>query len=137
MHRKILTRVPAFQFKYKKRKLLRLGYFRNEEDLFDAYCHWMDYYDPIGIVRHPSIYQEYAPEVRNLLKAAKNCSSSEEFSLKIQQCIIHFFNGEYLVKPYFWKNHGYRRMAETGWALWRRYQFDIEMAEKSKTKVAA
>lgn len=139
MHRQRPTRVPAFQFKGKKTRPLRLGYFKNENDLFDTFCHWMDYHDPIGIVQHPNPHQEYAPEVRDLMEAIKDCHGVEDFALAIRQCIIQWFGDEDLVKPHFWKRYGYRRFAETGWALWRRYQFDMGLGalqdlENSKAK---
>lgn len=127
MHRKRPTRIQPFHFEFKKKTLLRLGQLKTEEDLFEALCRWLDYYDPIGIVWHPSIHHEYAPEVRELIPAAKDCRNSDEFALEIQKCIIEFFSGEDLVKPHFWKKHGYRRVAEIGWKIWRRYQFDSAM----------
>lgn len=128
MRRKIPTRVQTFHFEFKKKTLLRLGQLKTEEDLFEAFCRWMDYYDPIGIVRHPSIHHEYAPEVRELIQSIRYCRNSDEFALEIQKSIIYFFGGEDLVKPYFWKKHGYRQVAETGWKIWRRFQFDSVLA---------
>ena len=88
----------------------------------------MDYHDPIDIIRHPNTHQEYSPEFRDLMENVKDSHRAEDFAWAIEKFLIDWFGGEDLVKPHFWKHHGYRRCAEIGWALWRRDQFDTGMA---------
>lgn len=129
MRKKLYTRINPSLFKNGEKKLLPQKYFETEEDFLNIYMEWFDYYDPIGFFRRMGLVHEYGPEARDLIDKIKYCKNSTDFAAAIKESIIYFFGEEELEPVLLTKKfnrQGFRSMAESGWALWYRYQFDIK-----------
>ena len=100
------------------------GHFKTEDDLFHAYVDWLDYHDPIGFVRNWGVYRECEPEAEDLVVRVQHCKSAEEFAVELRKCLTTWFHPDDL-KPHFLRR-GFRAVAEDGWALGRRFEFDMQ-----------
>jgi len=134
MKKKKYTRKTPRLFTNLKKTNLPLGHFKTQVDLFHAFVDWLDYYDPIGLVRIFGLRQEYEPEAADLSLYVQNCESADKFAMTLHQCLISWFSEEDLRENFLQRFH---LAAEDGWALWRRFQFDIQkqpdwIAEQNK-----
>ena len=150
MKKKLFTRKTPFLFTHLRKKPCPIGHFKTEndlylayvdwldffcwghapsqDDLYLAYVDWLDYYDPIGFVRNWGILHEYEPEARDLVQRVQRCFNAEEFAVTLRECLVEWFCEED-IKPHFWQ-HGVCTVAEDGWALWRRFEFDLQQISK-------
>lgn len=123
MKSKKYTRKTPRLFTHLQKQTCPLGYFKAQDDLFHAYVDWLDYYDPIGFLRNWGVRREYEPEAADLALNVQRCQNVDEFAAELHQCFITWFDEQDL-KPHFLRL-GFHAAAQDGWALWRRFQFDM------------
>lgn len=125
MKKKKYTRRTAWLFKDGLKKgPLPLAHFKTEDDLYEALVEWFDYHDPIGLVRDWGIYRENEIEAEHIAQRVQHCRSAEEFAEDLRKFLTHMYDLRDL-KPHFIRR-GFRMVAEEGWALWRRFDFDMK-----------
>ena len=123
MKKKQFTRMTPSLFTGLLKQPCPVGHFKREDDLYKAYVDWLDYYDPIGFVRNWGIFREYEPEAEDLVLRVQHCGSAPHFAVELELCLKQWYDPRDL-KPHFLRR-GYRVVAEDGWALWRRFCFDM------------
>ena len=124
MHKKNFTRKTPWLFTHLRKQPCPVGYFKTEDDLYHAYVDWLDYYDPIGFVRNWGIHRECELEADYLALRVQYCTSVEAFTAELRRCFAELYFTWADVKPHFLR-HGFRAAVEDGWALWRRFAFDM------------
>ena len=124
MKKKIFTRKQCWLFTGLRKQPCPAGHFKTEDDLFHAYVDWLDYYDPIGFVRNWGLYREYEPEAEDLVVRVQQCKSADDFAVELRKCLVAWFHEDSL-KPHFLRQ-GFTAVADAGWALWRRFHFDMQ-----------
>ena len=124
MKKKKYTRKTPRLFTRLHKQPCPLGYFQTQDDLFHAFVDWLDYYDPTGMVRNWGLRREYEPEAAELAVNVQRCANADEFTKELHRCLTSWFDKRDL-KPHFLRQ-GFSAVAEDGWALWRRFQFDMQ-----------
>lgn len=124
MKKKKFTRKTPRLFTHLRKQPCPLGHFQSQDDLFHAFVDWLDYHDPIGVVRNWGIYRDYEPEAADLAVNVQRCRNADEFAVELNRCLTSWFD-ERDLKPHFLQL-GFRAAAEDGWVLWRRFQFDMQ-----------
>ena len=124
MKKKRFTRKPTYLFTDLRKQPCPPGHFQHEDDLYHAYVDWLDYYDPIGFVCNWGIRREYEPEADELAVRVRRCRTAEEFTVELHKSLNKWFYKDDFKRHFL--RRGFRILAEDGWALSRRFQFDMQ-----------
>lgn len=133
MKRKKFTRKTPWLFTNLRKQPCPTGHFKTENDLFEAFVDWLDFYDPIGFVRNWGVRREHENEADYLVMCVQHCQDEKAFADLLHRCFCEGFFDIANVKPHFLRR-GFPAIAQDGWALWRRFEFDTR---QNPTWVAA